>query len=248
MAKNRVAPLKSLTLPRLELMAALVGARLATHLQDSLPATNITLWSDSQIVLHWLSTSKTLKKFIANRVTEIRDLTDAHSWRYCPTHDNPADLLTRGISADKFMNNNLWEAGPTWLCDSSRWPTWNHDSMLVQTIIDEQTTSNDEQTSNVRKQQNTTENATCMHNIIDVDRYSRYSKLLRVTAYVLRFVHNCRVQQHNRRAYTLSTQELEDAEKVCLRDCQSTAFPDVISNIKSRSTRVPLVETTSTIY
>ena len=85
MVKNRVAPLKSLTLPQLELMAALTGARLAKHLQESLPATEITFWSDSQIVLHWLSTSKTLKRFVARRVTEIHELTELHSlWRENP--------------------------------------------------------------------------------------------------------------------------------------------------------------------
>ena len=67
MAKNRVAPLKTLTLPKLELMAALIGARLADHLQSTFPATNVTMWSDSQIVLHWIATQKVLPKFVANR-------------------------------------------------------------------------------------------------------------------------------------------------------------------------------------
>jgi hypothetical protein len=58
MAKNRVAPLKPLTLPKLELMAALIGARLAKYLQTTFPTADITLWSDSQIVLYWLSTKK----------------------------------------------------------------------------------------------------------------------------------------------------------------------------------------------
>jgi len=55
MAKSRVAPLKTLTLPLLELMAAVIGSRLAKHLQKELKIDHVTLWSDSQIVLHWLS-------------------------------------------------------------------------------------------------------------------------------------------------------------------------------------------------
>ena len=50
MAKNRVAPLKALTLPQLELMAALVGARLATHITETLKLNKVTFWCDSQIV------------------------------------------------------------------------------------------------------------------------------------------------------------------------------------------------------
>ena len=75
MAKNRVAPLKTITLPKLELMAAVVRARLASHLEKSLAPKNVTFWSDSQIVLHWLQNTKPLKRFQANRVKEIQEIT-----------------------------------------------------------------------------------------------------------------------------------------------------------------------------
>ncbi|CAG2243196.1 unnamed protein product [Mytilus edulis] len=72
MAKTRVAPVKCLTLPQLELMAAIIGARLAAHLHSTLNYPKIVFWSDSSIVLHWLTSTKTLKRFIANRVKEIK--------------------------------------------------------------------------------------------------------------------------------------------------------------------------------
>jgi hypothetical protein len=97
MAKSRVAPLKKLTLPQLELMAAALGARLSSYLQTHLQVSNVYLWSDSQIVLHWLTSKKELKRFVHNRVTEIQSLTEDASWNYCPTGDNPAYLLTRGM-------------------------------------------------------------------------------------------------------------------------------------------------------
>ncbi|XP_061171675.1 uncharacterized protein LOC133181151 [Saccostrea echinata] len=115
MAKNTVAPLKSLTFPQLELMAALNVARLGNHLQNSLPKMNIVYWSDSQIVLHWLSSKRLLKKFVSSRIFEIRELRSAFTWKYCPTHDNPADLLTRGLDATSFMNSALWKHGPSWI-------------------------------------------------------------------------------------------------------------------------------------
>ena len=131
MAKNRVAPLKSLTLPQLEIMAVLTGARLVKHLQESLPATEITFWSDSQLVRHWLSTSKTLKRFVARRVTEIHEFTEPFKWKYCSSSDNPADLLTRGIPTDQLKINDLWRFGPSWLCDRNLWPAWSFKNITV---------------------------------------------------------------------------------------------------------------------
>ena len=139
-AKNRVALLTSLTLPQLELMAALTGARLAKHLHESLPATEITFWSDSQIVLHWLSTSKTLKRFVARRVTEIHELTKPFKWKYCSSSDNPADLLTRGIPADQLKINDMWHFGPSWLCDRNLWPAWSCKNLTVQSVLENEAT------------------------------------------------------------------------------------------------------------
>ena len=102
MAKNRVAPLKIITLPKLELMTAVVGAGLASHLEKSLAPKNVTFWSDSQIVLHWLQSTKPLKRLQANRVMEIQGITHDRKWMFCPTVDNPADLLTIGISAAQY--------------------------------------------------------------------------------------------------------------------------------------------------
>ena len=73
MTKSRVAPTrKQLTLPELELMAALTAACLASYLQEQLQVTRVTLWSDSQIVLHWLNSTKILKPFISNRIQEVK--------------------------------------------------------------------------------------------------------------------------------------------------------------------------------
>ena len=72
------------------------------------------LWSDSQIVLHWLTTNRKLKTFERNRVTEIQELTESRKWNYCPTDQNPADLLTRGIAAHEYLESKLWKNGPDW--------------------------------------------------------------------------------------------------------------------------------------
>ena len=123
MSKARVAPLKQLTIPKLELMAAVIGARLMTHLLQSVPTKTFYLWSDSQIVLHWLTTNRKLKTFERNRVTEIQELTESRKWNYCSTDQNPADLLTRGIAAHEYLKSKLWKNGPDWLTDERNFPS-----------------------------------------------------------------------------------------------------------------------------
>ena len=133
MAKSRVSPLKNLTLPRLELKAAVTAAHLTTSilaaLQVHMPNIRVRLWSDSQIVLHWISSTKQLKQFVANRVQEILKLFPTTIWSYCHTTDNAADLLTRGITPSQLASSQLWFQGPPWLTSESDWPTWSPTSV-----------------------------------------------------------------------------------------------------------------------
>jgi len=107
--KSCAAPLKQLTLPHLELMAALVATRLtqfvknAIHLQDP----SILIWSDSQIKLYCMKSQKQLPAFVHHRITEIQSLLPTAEWKYCPTLENPANLLTRGITAKALMSSSL---------------------------------------------------------------------------------------------------------------------------------------------
>lgn len=115
MVKNRVAPLKNLTLPKLELMAAVIASRLANFIINALELQNnpTFFWGDSQIVLHWLESMKTLPQFISHRVAEIKGAVPNSSWGFCPTRDNPADLLTRGVSFQNLSSSdNIWWKGP----------------------------------------------------------------------------------------------------------------------------------------
>ena len=136
MSKARAAPLKQHTLPRLELMAAVLSARLYVFISTSISTTNVLFWSDSQIVLSWITSKKTLKPFVSNRVSEIRSVST--EWRYCPSADNPADLLTRGITFDQLNASIQWRHGPTWLNAPSNWPIWPHTEILIQAAADEE--------------------------------------------------------------------------------------------------------------
>ncbi|GFY65829.1 integrase catalytic domain-containing protein [Trichonephila inaurata madagascariensis] len=123
-AKSRVAPLKLLSIPRLELMACCVGARLVNSILKALnmPDLKVTLWSDSTTALWWIKEYGNWSVFVANRVKEIRQLTQIQSWKYVPGNMNIANLLSRGCSPRQMLNSRWWE-GPSWLKQNSKyWP------------------------------------------------------------------------------------------------------------------------------
>ena len=125
-SRTKVAPLQSLSIPRLELMAAVLGKRLALSIAEILSVNRefITFWTDSTSVLWWIKGySRQFKPFIANRIGEIQTSTNPDKWRYVPTKQNPADHLTRGITLTELSQLKIWWEGPIFLSeDKSNWP------------------------------------------------------------------------------------------------------------------------------
>ena len=118
LAKCRVAPKRQLSIPRLELMAALLGAQLAQIVCQALTCDiqSTVMWSDSTTVLTWIrSDSCRFKVFVGTRIAEIQTLTEGDEWRYVPSKDNPADDITRGMSVSMLGKGSRWSEGPPWL-------------------------------------------------------------------------------------------------------------------------------------
>ncbi|GFW82581.1 integrase catalytic domain-containing protein [Trichonephila clavipes] len=222
-SKSRVAPLKRLSLPRLELMGALLAARLAKVVKkilDQKCSTRAFFWTDSQVTLHWIKgPSHRWKPFVANRVREIQSLTDPNSWFHCSGKDNPADLLTRGISVDALTTNSKW---------------WNGSSFLRQ--VDFQTKGLDEAIpervylTEMRKNSNPKEDISLtltvtknnfLENIIDIS--NNYVKLIRVVSFLYRFIHNCRTRITKIKG-PLTSQEVSHAENWLIHSLHEREF------------------------
>ena len=126
MAKSRLAPIKKLTVPRLELQAATLAARQNTLLPKELDLDlgPSTFWTDSTIVLQYINnTEARYHTFVADRVAEIQDTTDAKEWHHFPTQENPADDASRGVPASS-LSESRWLHGPDFLqLPPERWPS-----------------------------------------------------------------------------------------------------------------------------
>ncbi|GBN50878.1 hypothetical protein AVEN_270062-1 [Araneus ventricosus] len=110
-SKSRVAPLKFVTIPRLELCAAVLLSKLMRRVLRALKleVSKTYFWTDSTIVLSWLEKEcKDLKTFVANRISIIRTLTVAEQWNHVPSKQNPADLISRGMDPVKLQLCELW--------------------------------------------------------------------------------------------------------------------------------------------
>ncbi|XP_036343410.1 uncharacterized protein LOC118752630 [Rhagoletis pomonella] len=123
-SKSRLAPIKQIRLPRLELCAAQLMTKLIVNVKEALEVDQVPIFghSDSTIVLSWLSDyPRRWKTFIANRTSYILDIIPRQNWRHISSHQNPADLATRGITAYNLINSNIWWHGPNILCTNQNW-------------------------------------------------------------------------------------------------------------------------------
>ena len=119
--KARVVPLKQVTVPRLELTAATISVRVSEFLRQELSYKNVKeyFWTDSDIVLGYINNdAKRFHVFVANRVQQIRDLTEPSSWLHVDTEVNPADHASRGLTASQLLQGSSWLTGPEFLWES----------------------------------------------------------------------------------------------------------------------------------
>ncbi|XP_070566165.1 uncharacterized protein [Ptychodera flava] len=127
MGKARVAPVKKITIPHLELTAATVAVRMNRMLEKELDIKNdkVYFWTDSTSVIKYCANETSqFHTFVANRINIIREGSDRKQWKYVDTKSNPADDASRGLTVDKFLQNKRWLQGPDFLWKpEDEWPT-----------------------------------------------------------------------------------------------------------------------------
>lgn len=228
-SKSRVCPLKDTTIPRLELQAAVLSARMDAVLRDELhlDVSRSWFWVDSTAVLKYIiNESKRFHVFVANRVSEIRGLTSPDQWRHIPGEQNPADLITRGSSVQELFSRE-WFHGPSFLSSyKSEWEIAS-DAPIPDLPNDDPEVKVEKSalccfTVNVEEQE---------HPIEVITRYfGSWVKVKRAVAWLLR----CKDMLSKRHVYSdkfLSVTEIDRAELVIIKHVQSSAYGSDIGEL-----------------
>ncbi|XP_062538265.1 uncharacterized protein LOC134206550 [Armigeres subalbatus] len=224
-SKSKVAPLAELSIPRKELLAARLLSRLVVKVVNSMNVqiSDIVLWSDSQIVLAWLRKPlNSLQVFVRNRVADIINETKGYTWKYVPTKENPADIVSRGALPKVLISNEMWWNGPYFL-RSAGYETETPDQLP------------DEDLPELKSTAVVSAIAYNVDNLPVFAKFSSFRKLQRVIAFVQRFVSNCKIKDpslRNLRCH-LTVPELQRSMEVIIKVVQHDVLGDEINRIEN---------------
>ena len=251
MAKSRVTPLKPVTVPRLELTAAVVSTKISSLLQKELNYQDMQefFWTDSRVVLGYISNEARLfHTFVANRVQAIRDHASPEQWHYVDTKDNPADDASRGLGANELIRSERWWNGLNFL--------WK--PLPNETNFDPQVSPDDPEVRKVTVLASTSAEHSDL--VDDIKHFSDWFHAKRVIALCMLFSQKMKLslkkdstnsakeeddslrpskerkrQDGSLRSVMLRVKDLQTAELFLIKAAQSKAFPEETEALATKS-------------
>ena len=230
-SKSRVAPLKKITIPRLELAAAKEAVKSNNTLEQApmVRIDDVLYWSDSTIVLKYINNiNKRFKTFVANRLEFIHSGSKAAQWRHVQGKQNPADYASRGLHVHETEKAEVWFNGPKFLQTNIEF-----DSFVDSGLSDDDAELTEKQICCV--------NIVCNEHGL-LSRFSSLEKLQRVTAWILRFLSNARhrIEQRKQQVASagpfllkrLTVGEMQDAQVRLCKSVQRNLFSDAIERLQ----------------
>ncbi|XP_065074719.1 uncharacterized protein LOC135698602 [Ochlerotatus camptorhynchus] len=258
-ARSKVAPLRQYSTPRLELMAAVLGAKMAETVKKnhSLRINRVQFWTDSSTVYSWIvSDHRKYKVFVAYRIGEILSKTNPSDWRWIRTKLNIADDLTKWKEGTRITSNSPWFMGPKFLYETE--DTWPHPEPPRPNVKEELRASLLFHSIEIARP------------LINCSRISKWNIVVRTVANVLRFVSNIRRKQRGLPIESLpadprvvrlgrgsvsaverpfSREEYQEAERHLWKMAQGESFADEVKTLaRCREGKYEAIDRSSDIF